>query len=304
MSDELVTMDPHGVKAWEGERGEKPLVLVHSLRGFIDAGHAGLILTRHILDECEPIRVADFDIDRLLDYRSRRPEMVFSINEWTEYDEPHLEVDMVKDADGRAFLLLHGHEPDMLWEAYIREVRTLVDRLGITLVVGANGIPMATPHTREIQVTLHGSRSELFPSAPSYFGTVTIPASASNLLEYRFGQWGLDALTIAVHVPHYLSPTTFPQSAQRVMELLKELTGINCDPGALDEAAQRAVEDIEGQVAASEEVQELVRGLERQYDELQESRRGVLPFDGKLPTADEIGAEFEKFLADRGKGVL
>ncbi len=304
MSDELVTLDPHGVKAWEGARGEEPLVLLHSLRGFIDAGNAGLVLSRHILDECEPVRVADFDIDRLLDYRSRRPEMVFSINEWTEYDEPHLVVDMVRDADGRAFLLLHGHEPDMLWEAYVREVRALVDRLGVTLVVGANGIPMATPHTRGLQATLHGTRSDLLPSEPSFFGTVTIPASASNLLEYRFGKWGLDALTIAVHVPHYLSSTTYPQAAQRAMEILKERTAINCDPGALDEAARRAFEDIELQVAASDEVQEIVKGLERQYDDLIESRGSVLPFDGKLPTADEIGAEFEKFLADRGKGVL
>ncbi|MBN2176189.1 MAG: PAC2 family protein [Demequinaceae bacterium] len=304
MSDDLLTWDPHGVEAWEGARGEAPRVLVHTLRGFIDAGHAGTVLGRHVLDQCEPVRVASFDIDRLLDYRSRRPEMVFSVNEWTEYDEPHLVVDLVRDAGGRAFLLLQGQEPDVLWEAYISAVRTLVERLGVNLVVGVSGIPMAAPHTRPVQATIHGTRSDLLPPSPSLLGTMTIPASAMNLLEYRFGKWGLDALSIAVHVPHYLSPSTYPQAAQRAMELLKDLTGLDGGPAALDEAAQRAMEEIEQQVEASEEVQELVRALERQYDDLLESRQGVMPLDGRLPTAEEIGAEFEKYLADRGKGVL
>ncbi len=42
--------------------------------------------------------MASFDIDALLDYRSRRPEMTFSVNEWTAYDEPYLDLDMVRDA--------------------------------------------------------------------------------------------------------------------------------------------------------------------------------------------------------------
>ncbi|MCJ7827189.1 MAG: PAC2 family protein, partial [Demequinaceae bacterium] len=173
MSNDLLTWDPHGVEAWEGARGEGTRVLVHTLRGFIDAGHTGIVLARHILDQCEPVRVATFDIDRLLDYRSRRPEMVFSVNAWTEYDEPYLVVDLVRDAGGRAFLILHGQEPDVLWEAYVEAVRTIVERLGVTLVVGVNGIPMATPHTRPLQATVHGTRSDLLPTSPSFFGTVT-----------------------------------------------------------------------------------------------------------------------------------
>ncbi len=303
MSDDLVTFDPHGLEAWEGARGEGPGVLVHSLRGFIDAGHAGGILVRHIIDQSEPIPVASFDIDRLLDYRSRRPEMVFSVNEWTEYDEPFLRVDLVKDVEGQAFLVLHGQEPDVRWEAYIRSMREVVERLGVTLVVGVHGIPMAAPHTRPLLATLHGSNSDIVPSSPSFFGTVTIPAGASNLMEYRFGRWGIDALTIAVHVPHYLSPSTYPQAAQRAMEILTDLTNLDCGRGGLDEAAARASEEIDQQVEASEEVKEVVDTLERQYDDFVESRQGIVPLDGRLPTAEELGAEFEKYLADRGKGM-
>jgi len=44
-----------------------------------------------------------------------------------------------------------------------------------------------------------------------------------------------------------------------------------------------------------------VRGLEEQYDQLIKSRRGgtLLGDLGTLPTADELGAELERFLAEQ-----
>jgi len=82
-----------------------------------------------------------------------------------------------------------------------------------------------------------------------------------------------------------------------------EMTGLDLAPHKLDEAAREAAEEIEKQVEASEDVQALVRALEQQYDDFMDSRDGVFPLDGRIPTAEELGAEFEKFLADRGKDV-
>jgi hypothetical protein len=50
----------------------------------------------------------------------------------------------------------------------------------------------------------------------------------------------------------------------------------------------------------------VVHTLEAQYDEIVAGRsRGLVPEGSRLPTADEIGAEFEKFLSqqdDSGPG--
>lgn len=299
MENPLVTWDAQGVEAWaRAKTGERP-VLMHSLRGFIDAGRAGALVADHILSHGEPVRVASFDIDALLDYRSRRPEMTFAINEWTDYDEPHLELDMVEDRNGTAFLFLHGFEPDIRWEAYIAAVRDIVERLGAGLTLGAHGIPMAAPHTRPLTATVHGTPQDALPDSPSLFGTVTVPASAQNLMEYRFGQWGLPAINVAVHVPHYLSQSAYPQAAQRAMEYIEEVSGLALAPGELDEAAAVASVEIDRQMAESDEVQALVEALEEQYDTYVSAREGMAPIDGPLPSADELGAEFEKFLAQQ-----
>jgi hypothetical protein len=48
-------------------------------------------------------------------------------------------------------------------------------------------------------------------------------------------------------------------------------------------------------MATSTEVQELVATLEQQYDALQAEQ------PERVPSAEEIGAEFEKFLAEQEK---
>lgn len=293
----MIEWDADGVQAWADAAGSSA-VLVQSLRGFIDAGKAGHLVARHLTDLSDPVRVATFDVDELLDYRSRRPEMTFSINQWTDYDEPYLVLDMLRDAEDRPYLLLHGVEPDIRWEAFVREVRDAVGRLGVGLTVAAHGIPMGVPHTKPITSTIHGTRQELLPDTPSYFGTVTVPASAQTLLEYRFGQWDLDSVTVAVHVPYYLAQSSLPHAAHHALEALEGVTGLSLHPEGLRDDMDTADAEIERQLAESEEVQTLVQTLEAQWETMELSRADG-SFEGPLPSADELGAEFERFLAQQ-----
>ena len=277
------------------------LVLVHALRGFIDAGGAGEVATEHLLERFEGRRLVTFDTDQLVDYRARRPTMTFDVWRWREYDEPQLVVDAMRDAAGRPFLLMHGLEPDVQWERFAAAVRLVVERFGVRLVMGMHGIPMGVPHTRPLGATRHGTRRELTGPA-SWFGTVQVPGSAASLLEYRLGRWGHDAGAVGVHVPHYLAQSSFPPAARTALEEVEEATGLALDPGALAGASAEALEAVAQQMADAPEVAAVVRALEEQYDGLARSlgRVGLLAESSSLPTADEIGAELEKFLAEQG----
>lgn len=280
---------------------EDGLVLVHALRGFIDAGGAGEVATEHLLERFDGRRLVTFDTDQLVDYRARRPTMTFDVWRWREYDEPQLVVDALRDAAGRPFLLMHGLEPDVQWERFAAAVRLVVERFGVRLVMGMHGIPMGVPHTRPLGATRHATRRELTGPA-SWFGTVQVPGSAASLLEYRLGRWGHDAGAVGVHVPHYLAQSSFPPAARTALEEVEEATGLALDPGALADAAAEALEAVAQQMADAPEVAAVVRALEEQYDGLARSlgRVGLLADSSSLPTADEIGAEFERFLAEQG----
>lgn len=275
-------------------------VLVHAVRGFIDAGHAGEIAADHLVDRLTTRRLATFDVDQLLDYRSRRPAMTFDATTWSAYDEPRLVVDLVEDEQGTQFLLLHGSEPDVQWERYVAAVRQLVERFSVPLTVGIHGVPMGVPHTRPVSVTAHGTRPELVADHPSWFGTVRVPASAQSLLELRLGEAGHDAMGFAVHVPHYLAQSTYPQAAIAALRGLERASGLELGIGALDGVAREATRQIEDQVVESQEVAALVTALEEQYDAFTRGigRPGLLA-STDLPTADELGEQFERFLAEQ-----
>ena len=217
-------------------------VLLHAMRGFVDAGGAGRVSTEHLLNELTSDRLVTFDVDQLIDYRSRRPAMTFDATTWSEYDEPELVVDLLTDDAGTSFLLLHGLEPDVQWERWVAAVRTLVERFEVPLTVGIQGIPMGIPHTRPTSVTAHATRAALVSGHSSWVGTVQVPASAAALLELRLGQSGHDAMGFSVHVPHYLAQTAYPSAGIAALEQVERATA---------ERAQRKRRDQKGRAGPS-----------------------------------------------------
>ena len=72
---------------------------------------------------------------------------------------------------------------------------------------------------------------------------------------------------------------------------------------AVKDTAQPLVDDLTDtakQVAENSEVADIVSALEQQYDAyVSATGRGLLAQSAPLPTADELGAQFEAFLAER-----
>ena len=186
------------------------LVLLYYLDGFIDAGAAGRLLTTHLVTTLEHEQIAAFDIDSLLDYRSRRPIMTFSKDHWEDYDAPELALSLMQDGEGTPFLLLAGLEPDREWEAFTAAVMQLTASLRVRLAVGFHGIPMGVPHTRPLGVTAHATQPELIEGYRPLVDKLQVPGSAAALLEYRLGADGRPAIGFAVHVPHYLAQAAYP----------------------------------------------------------------------------------------------
>ena len=75
-------------------------VLVHGLEGFSDAGQAIEGATEHLRDSLDSQLIVEFDADQLVDYRSRRPHLKYSFDHFASYDEPTIQIQAVKDADG------------------------------------------------------------------------------------------------------------------------------------------------------------------------------------------------------------
>jgi hypothetical protein len=285
--------------------GATELTMVLVLDGFLDAGNAAAHAARHLADLDNGPRgtgpvVATFDVDQFHDYRARRPAMSFVRDHYESYDAPRLLVRLLHDTGGTPYLLLHGPEPDNRWEAFARAVREVVDKLGVTRVVAMGSVPMAVPHTRPIAITPHANRSELVPGESPWRGELRIPSSAQSLLELRLGEWGFPMLGFVAHIPHYLAQLDYPKAAAALLEQVEIAGRLTIDLTELRELAEERETEIERYLAANEEVGEVVQALEQQYDAFarsEENGSSLLASDEPLPTGEEIGRQFEQFLA-------
>jgi predicted ATP-grasp superfamily ATP-dependent carboligase len=272
-------------------------VIVVALEGFLDAGNASALTAAHLGDSDPGRVVASFEVDEFYDYRARRPPMSFTEDHYADYEAPRLVVRLMEDEIGSPFLLLTGPEPDIRWEAFARAVRAVVEHFGARLVVSLGSVPMAVPHTRPVQLTNHATATRLLVQENVWRGEIRVPASAQSLLELRLGEWGHDAMGFVAHIPHYVAQADYPQAAVSLVEGLEEVTGLQWDTTALRAAGEARQVELATQITDSDEVRDVVVGLEQQYDAFHTRSANLLADDEPLPSGEEIGAQFEQFLA-------
>jgi hypothetical protein len=273
-------------------------VLVHGLSGFMDAGGATRLAVEHLLETCAPTRVATFDIDALIDYRGRRPKTVFDADHYESVSMPELVVDAATDEQGEQFLLLHGSEPDLAWGAVADGIIRLTESLGVRLVVGLHAIPWPAPHTRAVNVTIHGNDPSLVMGVTPWVGSLEVPGSLAALLELRLGERERPAMGYAAHIPHYLAQAEYPRGALALLENLSSGTGLTVPMARLRDAAEESDADISIQIATNPENLEAVTSLEEQYDALMSERPDGREGLAELRPDADIAAQVEAFLAD------
>jgi hypothetical protein len=173
----------------------------------------------------------------------------------------------------------------------------------VRLTVAMGAVPMAVPHTRPVMLTNHATRPELVVQENVWKGRIRVPASAQSLLEIRLGEWGHDAMGFVAHIPHYVAQFDYPAASAKMLEAVEVATGLEWDLDPLESAGEARMLEIAAQIEDSAEVREVVAGLEQQYDAFHrpEETAGTEPLplaeERDLPTGEELGAEFERFLA-------
>jgi predicted ATP-grasp superfamily ATP-dependent carboligase len=283
-------------------------VMLTALDGFLDAGNASALAASHLLENSSSRVVASFEVDEFFDYRARRPPMTFLEDHYDDYDAPRLVVRLLHDDQNTPYLLLTGPEPDMRWEAFADAVRKVIEHFDVRLTVSLGSVPMAVPHTRPVQLTNHATSKRLLISTNVWAGEIRIPSSAQSLLELRLGEWGHDATGFVAHIPHYVAQFGYPEAASAMLTQVGVVTGLSWNTADLDEAAADRRTEIASQVTDSAEVRSVVEGLEQQYDAFHSGAHNLLdPTNDALgealrtgeglPTGDELGAQFEQFLA-------
>ncbi|WP_309129803.1 PAC2 family protein [Microbacterium sp.] len=281
------------------------LPLIVLLTGFTDAGSAVSGLIDHLHDTTDPQPLAIFDNDVLLDYRARRPVIVFDQDHLTEYRPARLELSLAHDALGQQFLLLSGYEPDFAWDAFSRVVLDFVDAFQVSGVAWVHSIAMPVPHTRPLGTTVSGNRRDLVAAHSVWRPRTQVPSTAGHLLEFRMVEHNVRVAGFVLLVPHYLADTEYPDTVLAAADKLMIATGLVLRMDEVHSRREDYVARVEEQVQGNDELTQMVHTLERRYDAYMAGTAvdGEERIDERdLPSADELAAELERYLATRRPG--
>ena len=271
------------------------------MTGFTDAGGAVAGLVDFARDELDPQPLVTFANDAFLDYRARRPIVTFDRDHLTDYRPQRLELSLAHDALGQPFLVLAGYEPDFGWDAFAEAVADFAAEFDAASVTWVHSIPMPVPHTRPVGATVSGTRADLIEEHSVWRPHTQAPATIGHLLELRMIEAGYATTGFVLFVPHYLADTDFPGASAVGLEKVMAATGLVFDLADLREQNEDYLRKVEDQISSNEELQRMIHGLEERNDAyMAGENEGQRDFDeAALPSADELAAELERYLASR-----
>jgi len=297
-------LDPVQLFSYESPVDQRTVhadTLVVTLGSYLDAGHAQRLIDDHILNTLPNHKLGRFDTDQVYDYAGHRPHVTFDHDHFADFRAPEIALHEVTDQKGHSFLLLTGPEPALQWERMAAALEHIIREFDVQQTVLMHAFPAATPHTRPLLVTRFASDPALVPVRSGLPASFEMSASFDTLLTIRLGEKGHAVIGLSAHVPHYLTTIDYPDAAQALLKDLADITSLEIPAGELPNLSQMTHSQIDAQINDSTELAAAIGAMEQHYDALMQDRGlPIRPED--LPTADEIGAEFEDFLRTLDKG--
>ncbi len=262
-----------------------PTLLV-AFDGWVDAGSAATTALEHVVGESPAI--ATFDADALFDYRARRPPLEIVDGRLAELSWPELQLRHVR-IDERDLLVLVGPEPDYRWREMVSAVLELSRTLGVAEWISLGAIPAAVPHTRPVPILGTESEPGLLRAdvAAGPAGILRVPSALVSALEFEVSHAGVPSVGYFAQVPHYISGP-YPAAAVALLGTLGQHLGISLPPGDLADEAEQLRTRLDAAASVEETTRTYVERLESMVDE------------ERLPAGDDLIADIERFLRDRG----
>lgn len=284
-------------------------ILLYSFYGGIDAGDVGALVVEQLLSSLPHRSVAEFALENVLDYRSRRPRLVIENWHITDMQVPTCELLEITDYSGKKFLLLHGVEPDINWVDFSAAIVEVVKECGVEKAIDIMGVASNIPHTRMPFIHHTALEGVKLPEQSQAPGNFVFTATFGQYLQVGFQKAGISSRGMLVGVPYYLADSQFPPGSVSAVEFINKQFQLDLPLGDLAAASSHMQNELTRQIGGNEEISQMIAVLEQHYDKSTPNEWGNLP-GGRIGVAthmadgDKIAERLEKFLrdVDLGKG--
>jgi proteasome assembly chaperone (PAC2) family protein len=283
---------------WDERPKLRHPVMVCAFKGWNDAGEAASAAVSFIRGSFNAGNVASIDPEEFYDFTAVRPTVRLTEGRTREIDWPANTVSAasVPGAEGD-LVMLQGTEPSLRWRRFAENVVDAARELDVRMVITLGALLADVPHSRPVAVTGIASDESLVErlgfERTSYQG----PTGIVGVLQHACAHAGVSAASLWASVPHYVAASPNPKVALALVRAFEGAAGLAVDAGELETAADDYERQVSAAVASDPEVKAFVERLETAMDEVQAENP---PSEERLPSADTIARDFQRFLRQRG----
>ncbi len=262
-------------------------LLVTAFEGLFDVGGAATGAVQSLRNG-PTVALGEIDADPFFDFTERRPMVRIADDGRRVIDWPENRIDALPlPEDSRDLVLLEGVEPHLRWRTFSSAVASVAERVGAAMVVTLGAMIAEIPHTRPPTITGSTTDPDLARAMrldqPSYQG----PTGVIGVLHQHLEEVGIPAVSLRASVPHYVSGSPNPKASRALLERFERVTGVRTRWSDLDAEAREWEARVNEAMADDEDIVHYVRRLEERFDQRAQA---------EMPDADDLAAEFERFL--------
>jgi proteasome assembly chaperone (PAC2) family protein len=272
-------------------------VLVCAFKGWNDAGEAASAALSFIHDHFDSSKLATIDPEEFYDFTAVRPTVRLTEGRTREIDWPSNAVSgaAVPGAEGD-LVMLQGVEPSLRWRRFCDSVIEVARELDVRMVITLGALLADVPHSRPVAISGLASDDAMVGrlgfERTSYEG----PTGVVGVLHHSCAAAGIASASLWASVPHYVAAAPNPKVALALVRAFEGIAGVAVDAGDLEAAAEDYERQVSAAVASDPEVKAFVERLESAMDDVEAES----PSEERIPSADTIARDFQRFLRQRG----
>lgn len=270
-------------------------VMIAAFRGWNDAASAASTALASVGEALGAHRIGAIDPDPFYDFQTTRPLIDTTVNGPEAITWPEVEIYVARVPDGpNDVVLVAGAEPSMRWRSFTETVLGAATRLGARRVVLLGALLADVVHTNPVRLTGLSPDpdviAELGLRAPTYEG----PTGIVGVLQHSAARHDLQALSLWAPVSHYAAGIPNAKASLALVDALGPVANVRLEVPELREASVAFENQVTQAVEADPRLRTLVERLQEAADRAAEEE--------DLPSGDELAAELERYLRERGDG--
>ena len=281
---------------WSERPALKNPLVVCAFKGWNDAGEAATAALAFLIDSFDAAEVGRIDPEEFYDFTAVRPTVRLSEGRTRviEWPENSIHAAQVTGAE-HDLVLVQGTEPSLRWRQFTGMVVDAARELDAHMVITLGALLADVPHSRPVPITGIASDGELVEKLGYERSTYEGPTGIVGVLHHACARAGVSSVSLWASVPHYVAAAPNPKAALALIRSFEGVAGVAVEALDLEESAEDYERQVSAAVASDPEVKSFVERLEQTLDEAQDE----VPPD-RIPSADSIARDFQRFLRQRG----